>query len=572
MSIMIPSILGPWVKSSAERKVFNWFRDAQGTEDWIVLHSLNISDHIKLIHGETDFLVIAPGLGMFALEIKGGRVQRLNGCWHFTDRNNNTCTNERSPFEQAWDGIYSIQRYIKRNLDEKHHQMEKLLFGIGVMFPDVEYNTLGIENPSWQVYDQDDGVNIRDFILRLSEGAVKEWSKQHSDQWTYYLPTAADAQWIAALLRPDFDLVVPPHVVIRQTEDALIALTKEQYRCLDQLEDNPRCLMTGGAGTGKTLLAVEQTRRCLANGERVALFCFNNTLGAWLTEVFAAEKQKPAFVGTVHNYIGKLMNGIGVQICPTTEGDIYWKEVLPLQAASIITDKFDRIIVDEAQDVLNNAYLTLFDAGLKRGISRGKWSMYGDFSMQAIFTTTHEAQFMLDALEERTSFVRFKLTMNCRNTREICEAICTASGYKPPVSPWSRTNGPDVDRRSWRTQEEQYEKLATLLHELLKEGVAASNITILSPKKKENSVVAQIHGITIKKYTVPPVSDVTFSTIHRFKGMENAVIILTDILDYSDSKLIYVAMSRARSKLYILENENATKEYDKLIFRRMMEQ
>ena len=139
------------------------------------------------------------------------------------------------------------------------------------------------------------------------------------------------------------------------------------------------------------------------------------------------------------------------------------------------------------------------------------------------------------------------------------------------MKPWSRTNGPDVDRRSWKTQEEQYEKLAALLHELLQGGVAASKITILSPRKKENSVVAKLHGITVRNYAVPPITDVTFSTIYRFKGLENAVIILTDVMDYADSRLIYVAMSRARSKLYILENESATREYDKLIFRRMME-
>ena len=242
-----------------------------------------------------------------------------------------------------------------------------------------------------------------------------------------------------------------------------------------------------------------------------------------------------------------------------------------MQAAGLVSEQFDRIILDEAQDVLNDAYLTLFDMALKRGVQRGKWSMYGDFSMQAIFATGQDAQAMLDALEDRTSFVRFKLTVNCRNTQEICEAICTASGYKPIVSPWSHTNGPDVERRSWKTDEEQYEKLASLLHELLREGVVASSITILSPRKRESSVVAKLHGITIKNYAVPTIPDVTFSTIHRFKGMENAVIILTDIMDYADSKLIYVAMSRARSKLYILENENATREYDKLVFRRMME-
>ena len=571
MAIMIPSVLGSLVKSNAEKKIFDWFRDAPGTGNWIVLHSLNIGEHIKLIHGETDFLVIAPGLGIFALEVKGGRVQLLNGRWHFTDRYNNTTTSDRSPFEQAWDGIYSILRFIKDHLDAGHSSLDRMLYGIGVMFPDVEYNTLGIECPAWQVCDLNDGAKVRSFIQRLSEKARKEWQKQHFGKDDCCLPTAEDARWIASLLRPDFDLVVPPHVLIHHTESALLALTKEQYRCLDQLEDNPRCLMMGGAGTGKTLLAVEQARRCLVNGERIGLFCYNNTLGAWLAQTFKDEEQKPLFVGTVHSYVKRLMETNGQKIRPTGEEDEYWKTELPLQAAKLATEQFDRIIIDEAQDVLNTAYVKLFDAVLKRGIQRGKWSMYGDFSMQAIYASDQDVQTMLDLLEDRTSFVRFRLTVNCRNTREICEAICTASGYRPPVKPWSRTNGPDVDRRSWKTSDEQYDKLASLLHELLRGGVAASAITILSPRKRENSVAARIQGIPVKNYIVPPAADITFSTIHRFKGMENQVIILTDIMDYSDNRLIYVAMSRARSKLYILENENATHEYDTLVFRRMME-
>ena len=60
MSIMIPSVISPEVKSSAERKIFEWFRNAPGTGQWIVLHSLGITTHNKVIYGETDFLSLLP--------------------------------------------------------------------------------------------------------------------------------------------------------------------------------------------------------------------------------------------------------------------------------------------------------------------------------------------------------------------------------------------------------------------------------------------------------------------------------------------------------------------------------
>lgn len=40
MAIMIPSVISPEVKSSAERKIFEWFQNAPGTDKWIVLHAV----------------------------------------------------------------------------------------------------------------------------------------------------------------------------------------------------------------------------------------------------------------------------------------------------------------------------------------------------------------------------------------------------------------------------------------------------------------------------------------------------------------------------------------------------
>ena len=112
MAIMIPSVISPDVKSNAEKHIFKWFQKAPGTEDWIILHSLGVSNHKKVIHGEVDFFALIPEMGIFALEVKGGRVRRQNGIWSFTDKYGHTDTKERGPFDQAWEGIYSLKEYI----------------------------------------------------------------------------------------------------------------------------------------------------------------------------------------------------------------------------------------------------------------------------------------------------------------------------------------------------------------------------------------------------------------------------------------------------------------------------
>ena len=124
MAIMIPSVISPDVKSNAEKHIFKWFQKAPGTEDWIILHSLGVSNHKKVIHGEVDFFALIPEMGIFALEVKGGRVRRQNGIWSFTDKYGHTDTKERGPFDQAWEGIYSLKESISKMLDNKHRGLK----------------------------------------------------------------------------------------------------------------------------------------------------------------------------------------------------------------------------------------------------------------------------------------------------------------------------------------------------------------------------------------------------------------------------------------------------------------
>ena len=51
-----------------------------------MLHSLGIVNHNRHMYGEIDFLVLTPKLGVYALEVKGGRVRREDGVRYFTFR------------------------------------------------------------------------------------------------------------------------------------------------------------------------------------------------------------------------------------------------------------------------------------------------------------------------------------------------------------------------------------------------------------------------------------------------------------------------------------------------------
>ena len=575
MAIMIPSDISPDIKSNAERHIFSWFKEAPDTEDWIVLHSLGITNHNKVIHGEVDFFVLAPGLGLFALEVKGGRVQRRSGIWSFTDRYDHTDCRIQGPFDQAWDGIYSIRKSIREKLDNAHRQLRNLFFGIGVMFPDVEYQSVGIDEEQWQVFDCNDGKNVKAFILRIAEGAEKAWWIQNGSLKKESRPTIENVRYLADLLRGDFDYKTSLKVLYDYTEEELVTLTKNQYSCIDQLEDNPRCLVRGAAGTGKTLIAVEQVKKLVAAGEKVALFCYNSNLGKWLQHYFdfQPENLRPYYIGTLHGYMLKIIRDSGKQIVFPTEQceeEYFYKYSFPYMAIDIqrnLQVRFDRIIVDEAQDLITNEYLNFFDSCLKGGMKRGKWTFFGDFSRQAIYINMEKEQ-LLNILEERASFIQFKLLINCRNTDYICRETKTVTGFCDNIIYKGEVNGPPVEYIPYTTIEDEKNKLIEILKKLNSSHVDLGKITLLSPRKRESSVVNCLESICVSDYQIPSFETLTFSTIQGFKGLENTVIILTDIESYQDIRLMYVGFSRAKSGLYVLESENAAKEYIELYFRR----
>lgn len=80
-----------------EKTVFAALRDAPGAEDWTVLHSLGIANHVRQVEGEADFVIVVPRAGVLVVEVKSHRsVERSSeGAWRLgQDR-----PTVRSPFQ-----------------------------------------------------------------------------------------------------------------------------------------------------------------------------------------------------------------------------------------------------------------------------------------------------------------------------------------------------------------------------------------------------------------------------------------------------------------------------------------
>jgi hypothetical protein len=112
MPRMVPALIDPQAPAS-ERRVFALLQQAQGTNDWTVLHSLGLSNAYSGEYGEIDFVVLVPDLGILCVEVKGGGIAQHGGRWSTTNSKGEKSALKRSPFRQAKDAMWKLHEAVE---------------------------------------------------------------------------------------------------------------------------------------------------------------------------------------------------------------------------------------------------------------------------------------------------------------------------------------------------------------------------------------------------------------------------------------------------------------------------
>lgn len=557
--------------SNGELIMYNKFKNDPVASKYIVLHSLFTGYHLKSISGEADFLVMVPGQGIFFLEIKHGRVKREGGYWHFTNRLGRVSVSSKGPFRQVSDTMHSVRDYILKKLPNDknvHNRFSKILFGYGVVFTSMEeMPDFGTEGQPWQVLNRHSIIQpVHNCIKQLSDG----WHHNNRGK-TWYdgalaRPSENDCQRMLEIIRGDFDT---DYSLLNRTVDheyLIEEFTREQFKILDFVNYNERAVITGDAGTGKTLMALEIAGREFRKGKNICLICYNQKLGKKLQErvrLLAESTGQDFYAGSLHSFLLK-STGLAVPAEPDQD---FFSEVLPFEFLLSNEDiseqeKYDLIIVDEFQDLTDPSYLEIFNTVLKGGLKSGKWIFFGDFCKQAIYS--ENASEVFTRLHELTGFIKFPpLTINCRNTRRIAIQNTLMSGSSFPELRSNNITG-DKIFTAFPSANKVNKEIAALIEKLNADGIPPEKITILSPRKLEHTGLVNSGPVMqfINQYPE------NFSTIHAFKGLENTVIILTgfdELTSELSQKLLYVAISRARVKLFIVMTQQMKGQYEQLI-------
>lgn len=543
MARMFPSRIPPHVSAdpfrSTEIEVFKELQ-TQLDDEFCVFYSrpwFGLTPRGEEIDGEADFIVVHEKVGMLAIEVKGGLIEydAESDCWSSTNRHGFKSI-IKDPVYQA---RTCKHRIIEKMSCLKSFSLPHIRARHGVIFPHSEKppDDLGADRP----------LSIFCFAEQFPK--VGTWVRQRMGTATAINPpeqylSADGIKAFIDLLAKSFQLRVPTSVEIRREEKEIEYLSTEQFWILDFLSNHKRCAVSGLAGTGKTVLAIERATRSAESGVQTALLCFNRPLADHLKAKIGTRPNLT--VATFHEFVLQAMRGSGMKMPDdvTKVATEEWATFL-LDATSINPLATQAFVIDEGQDFRSDWWEALENC-------------LDDNTLLYVFYDNQQQLYQMP-----TAFCRlipqapFPLTLNIRNSKQIFKVAL----------PWfggavARSVGPDGPAVLWTTAQNDsafLRQLRDLLSRLtVTEHIPPAQITILCPSESYSQILrssSELKSMQIQQVGSTQANRTFCSGVARFKGLESPVIILVLPDDtIPEQELLYVGLTRARSLLCLFGN------------------
>ena len=548
MAVVWPQRLPPDVLNnplrSTEVGVYNSL--ARELDDsWHVFYSrpwLGLTATGEERDGECDFVLAHATRGILFIEVKGGAVAWNPESDQWTSRDRHGITHSiKDPVAQARTSKHQLLRKLKerRGFEKRYISVQH-----GVVLPDSvpPGRDLGPDRPLRSFcfsdsYARHFGAWIESRFQPDSDGAAN--GAGLGPDGLYALRDM--------LVRP-FQLDICLRRVVAEEDREIEFLTQQQFHLLDAISMLPRVMIQGGAGTGKTVLARHLAGRLAAHGSRTLLVCYNRPLADDLAMKLADIGNLD--VSSFHQLCYAVLSQAGV-VVPDRSGpdNEFFETVLPsaaeAQAYSPEVRKYDAIVVDEGQDfrdewwLLIEALLDRNGPGLIRVFCDSNQRVYGDVSGIA-----HDMQ-----------LAPVRLSWNLRNTKAIHEvAYQHYQGWKVTCE---GPAGEPPQEIAVANEQSMPMELARLLNMLTRtHDIAPEDIAVLVSADRMRSLVRRdpaTRSFTFTDAAHLKDGSIVLDTVRRFKGLEALiVVILADAGIAASEELAYVAVSRARTRAFLL--------------------
>lgn len=563
MAQMIPNLSEQQLDkldSSAEAKLYRAFRDFLPNA-YLVLFQVGWilrRENDQARDGETDFLVSHPDYGYLTVEVKGGGVsfEGDSGRWYSIDRHH-VRHEIKNPVNQALRAKYSILTKLRENSDWIRHGPGRVVCGHAVFFPDISdvRPMLRADLPECLIGISGDLSNVRDWVLSV----FKYWNGNDEK-------SEPIGQGGMGILKEAFAHSFEIHPLIssqlRELEELRLKLTHDQIRVLDILRSQRRVSISGGAGTGKTVLAVEKARRLASEGFHTLLTCYNRNLADHLSDVCSDVENLD--VMSFHQLCYWRVEESGKRsdrdILEEAKQTYPGKDLFDVQypaaltySLDIVPDQYDAIVCDEGQDFREEYWFPIE-------------MLLTDYEASPLYIFFDDNQ----NIYSRTSTFPIKdapylLVTNCRNTNQIHE-VAYQYYEGEPVSP-SGISGEEIQAIEAPRHDAQAVKLHAMIVNLIaREHVSPCDIVVLVADGFHKQEYYE--GLLQRPLPRPArwVSEggggkdtVLVDTVKRFKGLESPIVFIwgLDSLDIGrQQELLYVGLSRAKSVVYMVASSD----------------
>lgn len=227
------------------------------SNDWtVVVPSRKVSLEGDLVLINQNYLIF--------VEIKNGVIEYRKG--GFVQQNRKTQRwKSIDPIAQMERVFYDLITYKKEMLETSRYIPQNYFLCTPVSY-DAGIPTEMSENLS-QIHLGNLDDNLEDFIIQNS----KKMQLPFSD---------IEIQKIIKSISPDGDLISIVQSKEFNVHNRLVECTKEQKRVLDGFKNEKKFSILGGAGTGKTVLAIDAVRKKLYNDDskKYVFACYTNRL------------------------------------------------------------------------------------------------------------------------------------------------------------------------------------------------------------------------------------------------------------------------------------------------------
>lgn len=535
--------------SAAERDLLHAFAKQLGKE-WTLLHSVSwaTTQNRTLRLGECDFFAMHPDHGWIVIEAKTGHIT--------PDYTTNTwkCSNGTSihnPVEQAKRSMYRFRGLFAEKIPSFAHVQPPSAFAVALPHTD----RLPRQMPS----DADPGIFILRGDMDRLERRLINIIKLAPGYAANNKCTPAEFAKMEECLLPQFHIVPSLAHQIDAERKSMIQLTEQQSFFLLCCSAAPKLLIIGPSGTGKTLVAMEEAKQFATEGKRILLLCYNRTLANFLA---AQAKNIPQIkVNTFHGFAEEVIRHAGMEY-RIPEAREEWPNffdkqvpVMLVDALSAFDEKYDAVLVDEAQDFSEDWWDSL--EFVIDHTNAAKVHAFGD-ARQNLYSRQSKFFFETPVIT---------LPLNCRNTQSIAAWISKKTGIQTVTNSWCPAGEPPQEIAVADDAAER-DSIRKILHQLLiTDKVPAESVVILGCRQFGKSIFAghedlafcRIRSIaaaaddTAKPKDARPV--VRYSTIQSFKGLESDFVILTridkDNPHIDANTLLYVGASRACLRLCV---------------------